>query len=156
MCPDDIRPCLAKGLITGSTYRRVLKSGGTSEDKARILILGVQKSTKTDSACFDILLEILDEQLPPASKQKLLQEREERANPCLALVPATHSTQAQQSTDPADILLTVTNQQCVQQQSSLLSRYENSVSRLAYSSAEKKQFEEALQSRVEESRQLNA
>ena len=59
------------------------------------LILGVQKSTKTDGACFDILLEILDKQLPPASKQKLLlemrKEREERANSCLALVPAQPS-----------------------------------------------------------------
>ena len=149
--------CLAKGLIIGSTYRKVLESGGTSEDKARTLILSIQSSTKTDGACFDILLEILDEQLPPASKQKLLlemrKEREERANSCLALVPTAHSTQ--QSTDPTDIPLTVTSQQCVQQQSSLLSRYENSVSRLAYSSAEKKQFEEALQSRVEESRRLN-
>ena len=148
--------CLAKGLITGSTYRRVLESGGTSEDKARTLILGVQKSTKTDGACFDILLEILDEQLPPASKQKLLlemrKEHEERANSCLALVPAAHS--AQQSTDPVDMPLTAASQQCVQQQSSLLGRYENSVSRLAYSSAQKNQFEETLQSRVEESRQL--
>ena len=84
--------CLAKGLIAGSTYRKVLESGGTSDDKARILILGVQKSTKTDSSCFDILLEILDDQLPPASKKKLLfemrKEREDRAGSCLALVPA--------------------------------------------------------------------
>ena len=53
-----------------------------------------------------------------------------------------------------DVPLTVTSLQSVQQQSSLLGRYENSVSRLAYSSAQKNQFEEALQSQVEESRQL--
>ena len=74
--------CLAKGLISGSTYRKVLESGGISGEKARLeplrLNLGVQKSTKRGGGCFDILLEILDEQLPPASKQKLLLEMRRR------------------------------------------------------------------------------
>ena len=150
--------CLAKGLITRSTYDRVLESGAISKEKARTLILAVQATTITDSSCFDILLEILEEELPDASKRKLLlemrKEREERANSCLALVPATLS--AQQSIDPVDMPLTAASQQCVQQQSSLLGRpgYENSISRLAYTSAQKNQFKETLQSRVEESRQL--
>ena len=40
---DCVQPvsdqCLAKGLISDSVYKRVLESGGTSEDKARTLIL---------------------------------------------------------------------------------------------------------------------
>ena len=146
--------CLAKGLITRATYSRVLESGGISEDKARTLILSVQKSTKMDSNCFNILVEILDEQLPPASKQKLLQEmRQEvadRATSCKALVPA----KSQQNDTELDLPLTVASLQCVQQQSSLLGRYENSVSRLAYTSAQKNHIEEALQSRVDESGRL--
>ena len=43
---DIVQPvsdqCLAKGLIPDSVYKRVLESGGTSEDKARILILAVK------------------------------------------------------------------------------------------------------------------
>ena len=145
--------CLAKGLITRSTYDRVLESGATSKDKARILILAVQGSIKTDGICFDMLLEILDEQLPPASKQKLLlemrKEHEDRAMPCKALIPS-HS----QQTTESEVSLTVASLHCVQQQSSLLGRFENSVSRLAYSSAQKSQFENKLQSQVEESSQL--
>ena len=38
---DCVQPvsdqCLAKGLIPDSVYKRVLESGGTSEDKARTL-----------------------------------------------------------------------------------------------------------------------
>ena len=59
--------CLAKGLVTRLTYDQVLESGEISKDKARLtLILAVQASTSTDSRGFDILLEILDEHLPPA------------------------------------------------------------------------------------------
>ena len=39
---DTVQPvsdqCLAKGLIPDSVYKKVLESGGTSEDKARTLI----------------------------------------------------------------------------------------------------------------------
>ena len=148
--------CLAKGLITRSIYDRVLESGGISEDKARTLILSIQKSSKTDSSCFNILLEILDEQLPPASKRKLLQEmRQEVADRAAMLCKALVPTTSQQITESAfDVPLTVASLQCVQQQSSLLGRYENSVSRMAYTSAQKNHFEEELQSRVEESGRL--
>ena len=60
---DIVQPvsdqCLAKGLIPESVYKRVLESGGTSEDKARTLILAVKTSTETDSRCLGILLTIL-------------------------------------------------------------------------------------------------
>ena len=61
---DIVQPvsdqCLAKGLIPESVYKRVLESGGTSEDKARTLILAIKKSTETDSRCLNILLTILE------------------------------------------------------------------------------------------------
>ena len=64
--------CLAKGLINETVYRRVLESGGTNEDKARTLILAVKKSTETDSRCLEILLNILEQELPFAIRENLL------------------------------------------------------------------------------------
>ena len=52
--------CLAKGLIPESVHKRVLESGGTSEDKARTLVLAVKTSSETDSGCLEILLNILE------------------------------------------------------------------------------------------------
>ena len=73
---DCVQPvsdqCLAKGLIPDSVYKRVLESGGTSEDKARTLILAVKTSTETDSKCLEIFLNVLDEQLPYGIKDKPL------------------------------------------------------------------------------------
>jgi hypothetical protein len=73
---DIVQPmsdqCLAKGLIPESVYKRVLESGGTSEDKARTLILAVKTSTETDSKCLEIFLKILGEQLPYGIRDKLL------------------------------------------------------------------------------------
>ena len=73
---DCVQPvsdqCLVKGLIPDSVYKRVLESGGTSEDKARILILAVKTSTETDGKSLEIFLKILDEQLPISVKKKLL------------------------------------------------------------------------------------
>ena len=67
--------CLAKRLIPESVYRRVLESGGTSEDKARILVLAVKTSTETDSRCFKIFLSILHQQ--PTCKELVSAIREE-------------------------------------------------------------------------------
>ena len=62
-----------------------------------------------------------------------------------------HPTHLQQITvESADVPLSAASLQCIQQQSALLGRFENSVSRLAYTSAQKDQFEEKMQSRVEE------
>ena len=66
--------CLAKGLIPDSVYKRVLESGGTSEDKARTLILAVRTNTEADGKCLEILLDILNEQLPSTIKEKSLSE----------------------------------------------------------------------------------
>ena len=73
---DCVQPvsdqCLAQGLVPEAVYKKVLESGGTSEDKARTLILAIKKSTETDNRCLKILLNILDEQLPHGIKDKLL------------------------------------------------------------------------------------
>jgi hypothetical protein len=73
---DIVQPvsdqCLAKGLISDSVYKRVLESGGTSQDKARTLVLAVKTSTEADSGCLERFLEILDEQLPFGIKDKPL------------------------------------------------------------------------------------
>ena len=145
--------CLAKGVITRSIYDRVLESGGTSEDKARTLILAVQKSIKTDGGCFDILLEILGEQLPPASKQKLLLEmRKQCEDSCIALVSAHSQWRQITGATAFEVLLNDASLQCVQQH---LGRFENSVSlRLAYTCAQKNQFEKSLHSQGEEVNQL--
>ena len=93
---DIVQPvsdqCLAKGLIPESVYKRVLESGGTSEDKART---PVKKSTETDSRCLEILLTILEEKLPHRIRDNLLsqirKEMSEKANTCREVVP--HSAQ---------------------------------------------------------------
>ena len=83
--------CLAKGLIPELVYKRVLESGGTSEDKARTLVLAVKTSTETDSRCLEILLTILDEKLPYRIRDNLLsqirKEISEKANTCREVVP---------------------------------------------------------------------
>ena len=73
---DCVQPvsdqCLAKGLIPESVYNSVRESGGTSEDKARTLVLAVKASTETDSKCLEIFLKILDKQLPYGIKDEPL------------------------------------------------------------------------------------
>ena len=66
--------CLSERLIPESVYKRVLESGVTQDDKARILILAVKASILTDSGCFKTLLTILEKQLPDAAKEKLLSD----------------------------------------------------------------------------------
>ena len=73
---DCVQPvsdqCLAKGLIPDSVYNQVLESGGTSEDKARTLILAVKKSIERDSRCFELLLKVLEEMFPRRRNDSLL------------------------------------------------------------------------------------
>ena len=92
---DCVQPvsdqCLAKGLIPESIYNSVRESGGTSEDKARTLVLAVKKSTETDRRCLEILLTISDEKLPYRIRDNLLsqirKDISEKANTCREVVP---------------------------------------------------------------------
>ena len=89
--------CLAKGLIPGNVHDQVLESGGTSKEKARTLILAVKKSTETDSRCLEILLNILEQELPFAIRENLLskirKELTKKANTSRAVVPLSKAVQ---------------------------------------------------------------
>ena len=138
--------CLAKGLINETVYKRVLESGGTSEDKARTLILAVKKSTETDSRCLEILLNILDQELPFVIRENLLskirKELTEKANTCRAVVPLSKAVQGELS------------KETTLQQSALLGRFEDSIRQHAYAFAEKKLLEERLKVKSEKCERL--
>ena len=151
---DCVQPvsdqCLAKGLIPDSVYKRVLESGGTSEDKARTLILAVKKSTETDSRCLEILLDILDHQLPYTIKEKLLseirKELTEKANTCRAVVPSSQTVQFVPSEELP--------RESVSLQSSLLGRFEDSIRQHERACTEKALLEERLKVKSEEYQQI--
>ena len=139
--------CLAKGLITESTYKRVLESGWTSMDRARTLLLAIHNSTETDSRCLEIFLSILDEVLPRASREKLLsdirKEVTEEANKCRAVVPPTRAIR--QLLPPGEL-----TKESALQQSSLLGIFEYIIRQ----SQEKNLLEERLKVKSEECKQL--
>ena len=145
--------CLAKGLISQTTHERVLESRGTSKEQARILVLSVQNSTKTDEGCFEILLDILNEILPYRVKEKLLSEMRKDladhsgASMRKALIPASLGTRFVVEDDRL---------QHVQQQGFLFGKYESSMKKYAHASAEKAVYEESLQNKTKESGRLRS
>ena len=58
----------------------MLESGATSEDKARTLVLAVKKSTETDKRCFELFMNILEQELPYAVRDSLLEKIRREAN----------------------------------------------------------------------------
>ena len=142
--------CLAKGLINETVYKRVLESGGTSEDKARTLILAVKKSTETDSRCLEILLNILEQELPFAIREILLsnirKELTEKANTCRAVVPLSKAVQP--------VPLGELSKETTLQQSFLLGRFEDSIRQHEHACAEKKLLEERLKVKSEKCERL--
>ena len=151
---DCVQPvsdqCLAKGLISDSVYKRVLESGGTSEDKARTLLLAVKTSTETDGRCLEILLNILERELPYTIKQKLLseirKELAEKASTCRAVVPSAQNVQLMPSEElPRESAVL---------QTSLLGKFEDSIRQHERACAEKRMLEEKLKTRSEEYKSL--
>ena len=142
--------CLAKGLIAKQVHERDFESGGTSKDRARTLLVAVQNSTETDSRCLEILLSILDEVLPCASRENLLSEIRkevtEKANTCKAVVP---SSQAIQQLPPGELA-----KESVLQQSALLGRFEDSTRLHEQACAEKNLLEERLKVKSEKYKTL--
>ena len=142
--------CLAKGLINETVYKRVLESGGTSEDKARTLILAVKKSTETDSRCLEILLNILEQELPFAIRENILskirKELTEKANTCRAVVPLSKAVQ--------QVPLGELSKETTLQQSSLLGRFEDSIRQHEHACAEKTLLEERLKVKSEKCERL--
>ena len=150
---DDVQritdQCLSSGLISDSRRRRILEAK-SSEDQSRALIQCVQNSTKTDNRCFEIFLDSLDKELPRLVKGKLLPEMRkhlsERTATSKAVVPAAVFQKHQEDG----------RLQCLQQQSSLFGRYENSMNKYAHASAEKDLCERSLQLKMEESGRLRS
>jgi chromosome segregation ATPase len=118
----------------------VLESGGTSEDKARTLILAVKTSIETDSGCLEILLNILDRELPFTIKQKLTseirKEQVEKANACKAVVPLSQTVQPVPSAELP--------REYTSLQSSLLGKLEDSIRQHERACAERGSLEEKL------------
>ena len=149
---DIVQPvsdqCLAKGLIPESVYKRVLESGGTSEDKARTLILAVKKSTETDSRCLEILLTILEETLPYRIRDNLLsqirKEISEKANTCREVVP--RSAQLVPSEEIPRESTTIHTQ--------LLGRFEDSIRQHEHACTEKNLLEQRLKAKSEKYEKL--
>ena len=142
--------CLAKGLINETVYKRVLESGWTSEDKARTLILAVKKSTETDSRCLEILLNILDQELPFAIRENLLskirKELTEKANTCRAVVPLSKAVQ--------QVPLGELSKETTLQQSALLGRFEDSIRQHEHACAKKRLLEKRLKVKSEKCERL--
>ena len=133
-----------------SPYKKVLESGGTSEDRARTLVLAVKNCTETDSRCLDILLSILDQKLPHASREKLMSEIRkevtEKVNTCTAVVP---SSQAIQQLPPGELA-----KESALQQRNQLGRLEDSIRQHERACAEKNLLEERLKVKSEKYKRL--
>ena len=140
---DCVQPvsdqCLAKGLIPDSVYKRVLESGGTSEDKARTLILAIKTSAETDRGCLEILLNILEKQLPHAVKEKVLSDvrKEVQEN--------TNTTQSVQLLPSEEL-----PRESALLQRSLLGKFEDAIRQHECACVEKRFLEEKLKAKVEE------
>ena len=147
---DIVQPvsdqCLAKGLISYSVYKKVLESGGTSEDKARTLILAVKTSTEIDSRCLQIVLSILEEQLPHAIKDTLLSAIRKALNEtCSAVFPSTQIIQVQSGELAKEM---------IKNESYTLGKFENSIRQYEHACAEKKLLEERLTNKSKECEKL--
>ena len=142
--------CLAKGLITEETYSQVLELGGTSKDKARTLILAVKRSTKTDGMCLGILMDILEEQLPHATRDKILSgmrnELSEKLTTGREVVPSVHNVQL---VSPSDL-----PRESVILQTFMLEKFEDSIRQHERARVEKNLLEERLKVKSEECEKL--
>ena len=67
--------CLAKGLISYETYRRLHETTSKSkEDKAKDLLEEIDETIENDDRCFDLFLTTLNRNLPTAIGSKLVAE----------------------------------------------------------------------------------
>ena len=148
---DIVQPvsdqCLAKGLIPESVHKRVLESGGTSDDKARTLILAVKKSLESDSNCSEILLAILEEQLPYAIKEKVLSGiKKEITKKAKAKVTSSQNIELVQSVQSPQENATL--------HTKLLGKFEESIRRHERACAEKNLLQQRLKTKSEKYEKL--
>ena len=150
---DCVQPvsdqCLAKGLIPEPVYKRILESGGTSEDKARTLILAVKKSIERDIRCFELLVKILEENFPFGSDDSLLikiKKEYESGNTCRDVVSTSPNKQILPGSEFSG--------QITLQQMPLFVELEESIRQHTEAYTEKRLLEEQLKSKSEESEKL--
>ena len=74
-CVNEVSDhCLAKGLITGDTYDKMLVSEKLSTDKARILLHAVRCAIEIKSDCFETFLDVLNKTLPRTIKKTVIDD----------------------------------------------------------------------------------
>ena len=142
--------CLAKGLITDTTHSQVFESVGTSTDRARTLILAVKRTTETDGSCFELLMEILEQQLPHATRDKILSEMRKELSEKAAIgrevVPSARNVELVPTGDlPRESVIL---------QTSLLEKLEDSIRQHERARTEMNLLEERLKVKVEECEKL--
>ena len=163
--------CLAKGLIPDAVYKRVLESVATSEDKARTLVLAVKKSTETDKRCFELFMNILEQELPFYSREKLISDiRKEHTekvtvNTCRAIAVPSHTASVQPlaialpshtaSVQPLAIALD-TSGESVKHHNSLLGRLEDAIRQHERACSEKMALEKSVEAKERENQTLKA
>ena len=144
--------CRASGLITPTVYDKILESRETSKDKARILIQAVSNSTETDERCFELFINILEQELPYAVRDGLLEkmkrEANEKVSSCTAVVPSTG--------DLRQIPRGELPRESVVQQTHLLGRLEEAVRQHERARVEKIFLEEKLKAKTEKCKTLKA
>ena len=151
---DCVQPvsdqCLAKELIPDSVYEAVLESKVINKDKARYLILAVINSIKTDSSLLEIFLSILDQQ--PICKKLSSDIREqlkvsEKTNVCRKVIPIPQNCDHLESTErvPRETALL---------QSTILSKYEDSIRKHERIRLEKDRLEEIVKEKSKECESL--
>ena len=116
-----------------------MESGGTSEDKARVVLLAARTSTESDGGCLEILLSILDKQLTYAIKEKLLPEIRKELT---------------EKATKAQIVQLVPNEELLREtalfQASLLGKFEDAVRQHERACTEKRMLEERLKTIAKE------
>ena len=148
---DCVQPvsdqCLAKGLISHSTYKTILESDKKGEDKARVLIQTVISSTETEGTCLNLFLDSLDQVLPYVVKDKLLSEiKAKQDNTCKSVVPLSQTFQLV----PSEQL----PRESVALHTKLLGRFEDSIRQHERACAEKNLLEQRLKTKSEECEKL--
>jgi NADPH-dependent 7-cyano-7-deazaguanine reductase QueF-like protein len=157
---DSILPvssaCFAKGIVSETTYSSVLQSGGTNEVKTNNLLLAVIKSTETDSRCFGIFLNVLNEVLPFAVKDAVLsamrKELSDQAAQCMSTSVVSWGRNSQMATGRTPLVLT--SGEVVKQQTSLIGKLEDAIRQHERACVEKRVLKGNVKTKEEENKRL--
>ena len=125
-----------------------------NKDKARVLVEAVKNSVAVDTtgSCFQLFLNVLDEELPYAMKDSLLlplkEEVSKTIQECQSVVPF-HARSAQS-------LALITNEEMTRQQTSFFGRLEDAIRKHERVCNEKAQLEENIKVKEQENEELKA